>query len=53
MTDLFIRNADWLITVDQERRLFTDGAVAIQGDRIVAIGKTKDLEPQHSTARRG
>jgi len=51
MTDLFIRNADWLITVDPERRLFTDGAVAIQGDRIVAIGKTKDLEPHHSTAR--
>ena len=52
MTDIFIRNADWLITVDPERRMFRDGAVAIQGDRIVAIGKTKDLEPQHTSARR-
>ena len=52
MTDIFIRNADWLITVDPERRMFRDGAVAIQGDRIVAIGKTKDLEPEHTSARR-
>ena len=52
MTDLFIRDADWLITVDPERRIITEGALAIQGDRIVAIGKTRDLEPQYSSARR-
>ena len=52
MVDLFIRNAEWLITVDSGRRIFRDGAVAIQGDRIVAIGKTKDLEAQYSSARR-
>jgi 5-methylthioadenosine/S-adenosylhomocysteine deaminase len=52
MTDILIRNADWLIPVDRDRRIFTDGAVAIQADRIVAVGKTKDLEPQHGAAAR-
>ncbi|MBI2371062.1 MAG: hypothetical protein HYV08_12650 [Deltaproteobacteria bacterium] len=52
MTDILIRDADWLITVDRERRILTDGALAIQGDRIVAVGKTRDLEAEHSSARR-
>src|SRR5574341_651276 len=52
MTDIFIRDADWLITVDGARRIFKDGALAIHGDRIVAVGKTGDLEPQHGGARR-
>jgi 5-methylthioadenosine/S-adenosylhomocysteine deaminase len=51
MTDLFIRNADWLITVDPQRRIFTDGAVAIERDKIAGVGKTKDLEPQHAAAK--
>jgi len=50
MTDIFLRNADWLLTVDPQRRILTDGAVAIQADRIVAVGKTQDLEPQHGSA---
>jgi 5-methylthioadenosine/S-adenosylhomocysteine deaminase len=49
--DLFLRNVEWLITVDPKRRIITDGAVAIERDRIVAIGKTKDLEPQYGSAR--
>jgi len=52
MADIFLRDADWVITVDPQRRILTDGAIAIEGDRIVAIGKTKDLEPQYSSARR-
>ena len=51
MTDLFLHSADWLITVDGERRMFRDGALAITGDRIVAVGKTRDLEQEHSSAR--
>lgn len=51
MTDIFIRDADWLITVDRDRRILTDGALAIQGDRIAAVGKTRDLEPEHGSAR--
>ncbi|MBI4464025.1 MAG: amidohydrolase [Acidobacteria bacterium] len=52
MTDIFIRDADWLITVDPERRIIRSGALAIQGDRIVAVGKTKELEPQYSSSAR-
>lgn len=33
-----------LITMDAERRVILDGAVAIAGDRIVAVGKRADLE---------
>ena len=52
MTDIFIRDADWIITVDAQRRIITSGAIAIRAGQIVAIGKTKDLEPQHASARR-
>ena len=52
MTDIFIRDADWMITVDAQRRIFTSGAIAIRDGQIVAIGKTQDLEPQHASARR-
>lgn len=51
MADILIRSADWLITVDPGRRIFTDGALAIEGDRIVAVGKTEDLEPRYADAR--
>ena len=27
-----------LVTVDRERRIITDGAVAVRGDRIVEVG---------------
>ena len=37
--DILIRNGT-ILTVDGERRIVTDGAVAIRGDRIVAVGKT-------------
>jgi len=52
VTDLFIRNADWVITVDPARRIITDGAIAVQRDRIVAIGKTSELEARHASAGR-
>ena len=40
-----------LITVDRERRVIEDGAVAIEGDRIVAVGSTADLQARY-TARK-
>ena len=33
-----------IITMDAERRVITDGAVAILGDRIAAVGKHMDVE---------
>ena len=31
-------------TQDAERRVFADGAVAIEGNRIVAVGPRKEVE---------
>ena len=52
MTDIFIRDADWLLTVDAERRILRSGALAIQNSRIVAVGKTDELAPIHGSAAR-
>ena len=40
MKSLVIRNAGWIVTVDRERRIITDGAVAIVDDRVVFVGKS-------------
>jgi 5-methylthioadenosine/S-adenosylhomocysteine deaminase len=39
-----IRNIDWIITVDAQRRMLTDGAIAIAGDRIDAVDKSATLQ---------
>lgn len=41
---LLIHRADWLLTMDGERRMLRDGAVAVEGGRIVAVGKTREFE---------
>jgi 5-methylthioadenosine/S-adenosylhomocysteine deaminase len=38
-----IRNADWVITMDPDRRLVRDGALVIVDDRIVEVGRTADI----------
>jgi len=40
---ILIANAGWVVTLDAERRIFRDGAVAIEGDRIVGVGKSAEL----------
>lgn len=42
MTDLLIKNG-LLITMDGRRRIIKDGAVAVQGGSIVAVGKSESL----------
>jgi 5-methylthioadenosine/S-adenosylhomocysteine deaminase len=50
--------ADWLITgryvltMDSQRRLIEDGAVAIKGDRIAAVGSAADLRRRFQAAHR-
>lgn len=36
-----------VLTMDAERRIFVDGAIAIDGDRIIAVGRTPDLLGQY------
>jgi 5-methylthioadenosine/S-adenosylhomocysteine deaminase len=41
--DLLIRNA-WIVTMDAGRRIFRDGALAVVGDRIHAVGPSAEVE---------
>src|SRR6266704_2860510 len=34
-----------IVTMNAERQVITDGALAIAGDRIAAVGKRAELEP--------
>lgn len=43
---LLVHSANWLVTVDDSRRIIVDGAIAIDGDRIVGVGKTAALREQ-------
>lgn len=40
--DLIVKHV-WIVTVDADRRILRDGALAINGDRIVAVGRTSDV----------
>src|SRR5579864_8518391 len=46
MSRLLIQNIDYLVTVDQGRRILRDGAVAIENGRFVAVGKTADVSAE-------
>lgn len=43
IADLMVRRA-WIVTMDAQRRIYRDGAIAIAGDRIVAIGPSDEVE---------
>lgn len=40
---IIVKHARFLITLDKTRRILRDGAVACEGDRIVAVGKTDEV----------
>ena len=40
--DLIVRNA-YLITMDSERRIFTNGAVAVDSSRVVGVGTSAEI----------
>lgn len=48
--DVLINNGT-ILTVDRERRIVTDGSIAIRRDRIVEVGKTRELATKYRAPR--
>ena len=49
--DLIIANIDWMITVDADRRVIRDGAVAVDRGKIVAVGKSAEIARDFNAVR--
>lgn len=41
----------WVLTVDQQRRVFRNGGIAISGSRIVEVGRADDLRARYRAAK--
>jgi 5-methylthioadenosine/S-adenosylhomocysteine deaminase len=48
MTDLFLKDCLYVVTMDDDRRIIKNGAVAIEGNKIVGVGKSDELAKQFS-----
>jgi 5-methylthioadenosine/S-adenosylhomocysteine deaminase len=57
LKSILIKNADWVITVDADRRIIADGAIEIRDDRIVFVGPSSvapaDFAPDSVIDARG
>jgi cytosine/adenosine deaminase-related metal-dependent hydrolase len=51
MADLMIDGAT-VITVDPQRRIIADGAVVVEDQRIIAVGKSHEIKQQYSADTR-
>jgi 5-methylthioadenosine/S-adenosylhomocysteine deaminase len=49
--DLLITGAT-IVTMDADRHVFDDGAIAVKGDTIVAIGSSKDILAKYDASQR-
>ncbi|MCC6363240.1 MAG: amidohydrolase family protein [Bryobacterales bacterium] len=47
-----IWSAKYVVTMDAGRRVIEDGAVAVRGERIVAVGRRAEIERQYKARRR-
>jgi len=45
--DLIVRGAT-VVTMDASRRVIDDGAVAVKGGRVVAVGETRDIDRRYA-----
>jgi len=46
--DLIITDIAWLITMDPGRRVIRDAAVAVDGGKIIAVGKSADIKARYA-----
>ncbi|MGH7907822.1 MAG: amidohydrolase family protein [Candidatus Binataceae bacterium] len=51
MIDLRIEEADWLLTLDPQRRIITGGAIDAENGKIAAVGKSAELRARGPAAR--
>jgi 5-methylthioadenosine/S-adenosylhomocysteine deaminase len=49
--DLIIADIAWLITMDPGRRVIRDAAIAVDGGKIVAAGKSADVTTRYAARR--
>jgi len=49
--DLLVTHIDWLISVDTERRVIRDAALAVKDGLFVAVGKSADLLERYQAIR--
>ena len=49
--DLIIADIAWLITMDARRRVIRDAAIAVEGGKIVAVGKSAEIVPRYTAKR--
>ena len=47
MADLIIKHG-YVVTMNPARRIFSDGAIAVEGSRIAAVGPTADVLAEHA-----
>ena len=50
MADILITGGT-IVTMDPNRRVIDDGAIALEADRIVAVGPRKEVESNHKSDR--
>ena len=49
MADLIVTNA-YLVTMNPDRQIYSDGAIAIEGNSIVAVGPSAEVRKTHNAA---
>ena len=49
--DLIIADIPWLITMDPGRRVIRDAAIAVDGGKVVAVGKSDDIKARYTGKR--
>ena len=50
MPSILVKNAKFVITMDEKRRIIRDCAVAVRDGKIAAIGKNEKIEKEYSSA---